>query len=480
MISRFSKGTFNSSIPSKHPLVSVRVRSKTGSKAWSLSLVISILAYIGLIVSDPATSPFYAIESALGRVGYSLIVPAMLFVIAVAVSVALGYIAIGIRFNRGEGGPGLIYEMLGIKPAMFAAASLIQDFILTDAITMAAAVAALVSRGYSFNLDMGGYSDLADRLLLALIVAVAVSILMRMGEKGRYIFAGNTFGFMILVLYTAFLPILPNAKEIMPAVHAAHIPDTSGLKGFAVIGVLLFGAVRGFALLTGFEASVAGLSHEYDKPRWARIAMGVGTVILVLGFTSLVTLDIANTTRILELEPSHKNTLFNLWTRSKIVEGSVAAQLLTFFSLGVLLSGAASGAVAGSGMVRTLVRSKGLPPYLSNLVDRDYRSMFIVHGSAVSLTLIFGANEMKIVAFYAISVLIGFMFSLIAAVKFAYYTQTYYLYLAIPGLLMVAFALLINMGRYEGWVIASLGFVMAYFLYKKWLSGGKLPIDFSH
>jgi hypothetical protein len=45
---------------------------------------------------------------------------------------------------------------------------------------------------------------------------------------------------------------------------------------------------------------------------------------------------------------------------------------------------------------------------------------------------------------------------------------------------MVAFALLVNMGRYEGWVIAGIGAVMGYFLYKKWLAGGKLPIDFSH
>jgi len=455
-------------------------KTKGWAKSWNFSLIISIFAYIGLIVSDPATSPFYAIESALGKVGYSLIVPTMLFVIAVAASVAMGYISISIRFNRGEGGPGLIYEMLGIKPAMFAAASLIQDFVLTDAITMAAAVAALVSRGYSFNLDLGAYSYLADRLLLALIVAAAVSAVMRMGEKGRYIFAGTTFGFMILVLYTAFLPILPNAKEIMPVVHGVHIPDTSGLEGFALVGVVLFGAVRGFALLTGFEASVAGLSHEYDKPKWARIAMGVGTVILVFVFTSIVTLDIAYTTKILELEPSHKSTLFNLWTRSKIVEGSIIEQLLTFFSLGILLSGAASGAVAGSGMVRTLVRSKGLPASLSNLTGRDYRSMFLVHGSAIILTLLFGANEMKIVSFYAISVLIGFFLSLIAAVKFAFYTKTNYLYMAIPGLLMVAFALLVNMGRYEGWVIAGIGSVMAYYFHKKWLAGGKLPIDFSH
>ena len=458
----------------------MKIKTNTTGKAWGLSLLISILAYIGLIVSDPATSPFYAIESALGKVGYSLIVPTMLFVIAVAVSVSLGYIAIGIRFNKGEGGPGLIYEMLGIKPAMLGASSLIQDFVLTDAITMAATVAALVSRGYTFGIDIGTYSALAERLVLALIVAAAVAVVMRLGEKGRYIFAGMSFGFMALLVYTVFLPILPNAKEIMPAAHNVHIPDTSGLGGFALIIVLLLGAVRGFALLTGFEASVAGLSHEDDKPRWARIAMGIGTVILVLAFTSVVTYDIANTTRLLELEPSHKNTLFNLWTRSKLLQGSISSQLLTFFGIGILLSGSASGAVAGSGMLRTLVRSKALPPFLSNQTGTDYRSIFIVHGSAALLTLVFGVDELIIVGFYAISVLVGFLLSLSAAVKFAFYTKTNYLFLAIPGLIMVAFALVVNLGRYEGWVIIGIGIVMAHFLHKKWLTGGKLPINFSH
>ena len=76
-------------------------------------------------------------------------------------------------------------------------------------------------------------------------------------------------------------------------------------------------------------------------------------------------------------------------------------------------------------------------------------------------------------SFYAISVLVGFLLSLTAAVKFAFYTQTYYLTLAIPGLLMVAFALVVNMGRYEGWVIVGLGIVMAYYLRKKWIAGGR-------
>ena len=449
-------------------------------KAWGLSLAVSILAYIGLIVSDPATSPFYAIESALGTVGYSLIVPTMLFVIAVAVSVSLGYIAIGIRFNRGEGGPGLVYEMLGIRQAMLAAASLIQDFVLTDAITMAATVAALVSRGYSFHLDVGEHSALADRLLLVLIVSVAVALVMRFGEKGRYIFAGMTFGFMTLVLYTVFQPILPNASEFMPATHDVHIPDNSALTGFAMIVVVLFGAVRGFALLTGFEASVAGLSHEEDKPQWARIAMGVGTVVLVLVFTSIVTYDIANTTRILELEPSHKNTLFNLWTRSKLPQDSLIAQALTLFSVGILLSGAASGAVAGSGMLRTLVKSRALPGLFSKPTGTDYRSIFIVHGSATVVALLFGVDEQVIVGFYAISVLVGFLLSLTAAIKYAFYARTHYLFLAAPGLLMVAFALVVNLGRYEGWVIIGLGLVMAHFLNKRWYAGGRMPINFSH
>lgn len=50
--------------------------------------------------------------------------------------------------------------------------------------------------------------------------------------------------------------------------------------------------------------------------------------------------------------------------------------------------------------------------------------------------------------------LVGFLFSFSAAVKFALYTRTCYL--------MVASTLVVNSGRYEGWVIIGVGIVMAY------------------
>ena len=103
-----------------------------------------------------------------------------------------------------------------------------------------------------------------------------------------------------------------------------------------------------------------------------------------------------------------------------------------------------------------------------------------MHGLATLLTLLFGADELVIVGFYAISVLVGFLLSLSAAVKYAFYTKTRYLYLAVPGLLMVIFALVVNLGRYEGWVIIGLGLVMAYFLHRNWRAGGQLPINFTH
>ena len=52
--------------------------------------------------------------------------------------------------------------------------------------------------------------------------------------------------------------------------------------------------------------------------------------------------------------------------------------------------------------------------------------------------------------------------------------------LAIPGLVMVAFALVVTMGRYEGWVIVGVGIIMAYNLRKNWFAGGRQPINFSH
>jgi K+ transporter len=274
----------------------LRLHDEAPSFVWhrllkaKLSIVTAIAIYIGLIVSDPATSPFYAIESALHAVGHQYIVQTMLIVLAVAVSVAIGYAAIGMRFNRGEGGTGLVFEWLGSRPAMIAAAALLLDFVLTDAVTTAAATAALVSLGINLN-----------RYIIAAAVFLIVGVLLRLGDKGRIIFATLSYGFMALVLYTVAQPLLPNAPQILAAIpadaHAVALPEPSGATGFALFSLLILGAVRGFALLTGFEASVAALAQEEEKPKYARIAMGVGTILLVLVFTSIATIDISKLTK---------------------------------------------------------------------------------------------------------------------------------------------------------------------------------------
>lgn len=437
------------------------------------AIFFAILTYVGLIVADPATSPFYAIESVLQFVGHSYILLTMLVVLAVAVSISIGYAAIGLRFNKGEGGTGLVFEWLGSHPAMIAAASLLLDFILTDAITMAAAVAALVSVGIELN-----------RYILAAVIFVVVGVLLRLGDKGRTIFAVMSFGFMALLLITTFTPVLPNAAQITHELangQAEHIAEHSGLQGFALISLIVLGAVRGFALLTGFEASVAALSHEEEKPKYARIAMGVGTIIVVLLFTGVVTLNISTVTQSLKLQPSHENTLFSLWTRSKLNPGTTLS-MLTLFSIGILLSGSASGATAGGGMVHVLVKANILPKSFTHIDNEhnDYKGMLIVHALAGIILLIFAADEQRIVAYYAVSVLIGFSLSLMAALRFAMKSKTYYLLTAIPGVFMVIVALLVNLTRIEAITIMIIAFILGDNLHQRWISGGKKAIDFSH
>lgn len=290
------------------------------------SIFAAIIVYIGLIVSDPATSPFYAIESALNYVGHEHVVKTMMVVLLIAVSVSIGYAAIGMRFNKGEGGTGLVFEWLGPKAAM-----------------------------------------------------------------------------------------------------------------------------------------------------------GVGTIIVVLLFTSFVTYDIASTAASLTMQPDHHHTLFSLWTRAKLGDGPLL-QLLSLSSISILLSGAASGATAGGGMVHVLVKSKILPKWFTHVDNEhnDYKAMLVVHTVALLVVIMFGVKEQSIVAFYAISVLIGFCLSLFSAIKFAVKSKTTYLFAAIPGLLMVILALLINLARMEGIIILVICLLLGTYLYKRWIEGGKQPIDFSH
>lgn len=481
----------SSSLPfSDTPQRSYVYRLRTVLKRVSsaqLSILYAIAIYIGLIVSDPATSPFYAIENALIHVGHNYIVVTMLIVLGVAVSVSIGYAAIGFRFNRGEGGTGLVQEWLGGKAAMIAGASLLIDFVLTDAVTMAATVAALVSFGVAIN-----------KYVLALVVFVVVGVLIRLGDKGRTIFALLSYGFMLLVFVVTISPIRPDSVQFLKEHHATQsqenhgevqamehgaepIPSVDNLSGIALLSLLVFGAVRGFALLTGFEASVSALAHEEEKPEYARVAMGVGTIILVLIFTSFVTYNIASITELLKLAPDHQNTLFSLWTRVKI-SSPIFLFLLGFFSTGILLSGAASGANAGGGLVHVLVKARILPKVFTHIDNQhnDYKAMLIVHTLAFGLVVLFAVDELRIVSYYAISVLIGFTLTLLAAVKFGIKTKTRYLLLAFPGLVMVIIALLVNVLRMEGLVIIVAVVIMALYLYKKWIAGGKVDINFSH
>lgn len=440
----------------------------------NLPIFVAIVSYIGLIVSDPATSPFYAIESALSYVGHNYIVTTILIVLLVAVSVSIGYAAIGFRFNKGEGGTGLVFEWLGAKPAMLAAASLLIDFILTDAITMAAATAAIVSLGYQFN-----------RLLLFSGIFFLVAILLRIGDKGRVVFAILSFGFIVLVLVTTILPTLPDAankiNQLYQNSQPHSIPTHANLSGIPLIVLLALGAVRGFALLTGFEASVAALSHEEERPKYARIAMGVGTIFVVLLFTSIVSLNIAQATTVFQLLPNHHNTLFSLWVQTKLDPG-LFTQLLSVFSVGILLAGSASGATAGGGLIHVLVKAKILPTTFTHIDKQhnDYKAILIIHVLAGFTTIAFSVNEQRIVSFYAVSVLIGFSLSLLASLIYAYRTKTYYLLAALPGFLMVCLALLLNLTRPQAIVIIVLALALSFKLHANWIKGGQNKIDFSH
>ena len=133
-------------------------------------------------------------------------------------------------------------------------------------------------------------------------------------------------------------------------------------------------------------------------------------------------------------------------------------------------------------MVHVLVKAKILPKSFTHIdgEHNDYKAMLIVHTISLVLAILFQVEEQKIVAFYAISVLIGFALSLTAAIKFSLKSKTYYLLAATPGLVMVIIALAVNMLRIEGIIVAAIAFALAVVLYNRWQAGGKQTINFSH
>jgi amino acid transporter len=247
-----------------------------------------------VFASDPLSSVAYATQEillvlTLGGLAYLHLAKwAAAAVVALMAVVVLSYRQVVQAYPSGGGSYEVVSTNLGPSAGLVVAASLLVDYVMTVAVSVAAGVDNIISAVPSLH---------AQRTVLAVLFVAVLAIVNLRGlrESGRafaaptYLFAGGVLVMCATGLFRAAVGDAPVAESAAHGIEPA--PGEGGLTGFALLLLGLRAFASGCTALTGVEAISNGVpAFRRPKPRNAAITLGVMGLIAVTMFTGVTAL----------------------------------------------------------------------------------------------------------------------------------------------------------------------------------------------
>ena len=333
-----------------------------------------------------------------GTAALSLTLP-----IAIAIGILLVIVVLSyrqtIREYPGGGGAYIVAkENLGTYPGLVAGASLLVDYILTVAVSVSAAVAAITSAQpklipYTVPIAIG------------FVLLLAVANLRGVKESGA-IFAGPTFLFIALLGFTIIAGLLRFATG-----HPFTVPPPQeGVH--AVQSLTLFLVLKAFAsgctAMTGVEA-IANGSQAFRAPESRNAAetlawMAGILLFLFVGIVLLVTLA--------DVQPSETETVISQVSRALFGTGWL--YYIISASVAAILVLAANTAYADFPRLASFVAEDDFLP--RQMKDRGHRLVYsngivALTLAAIVLLVVFGGVTTRLIPLYAVGVFSSFTLS---------------------------------------------------------------------
>lgn len=358
---------------------------------------------LAVFASDPLSSVAYATEEILlvlalaGAAALSYSIPigaAIAILIAVVITSYRQTIA---AYPKGGGAYIVSKENLGIYAGLVAGASLLIDYVLTVAVSVAAGVAAITSAVptlHPYRVWMG---------VLA-VVFIAVVNLRGIRESGN-LFAAPTYLFVVSMLAMVVYGVFGALLGFVTA--APYVPHAPGLEGVGVL-LLLRAFASGCTALTGVEAVSDGLpAFKPPEAHNARIVMlwlGIISVTLFLGITYL-----AYTIGII---PRGGETVVSQLARTIFGSGVLYYEIQLATTL-ILLLAANTSFADFPRLAFFLARDRYIPRQFANQGDRLVFSngILILSGFAILLLIVFEGETHALIPLYAVGVFISFTLS---------------------------------------------------------------------
>jgi amino acid transporter len=247
-----------------------------------------------IFASDPLSSVAYATQEILlvltvGGTAFLYLTPWIgLAVVVLMAVVVMSYRQVVYAYPSGGGSYEVVSTNLGANAGLVVAASLLVDYVMTVAVSVASGVDNIIS---AFN-GLASYRVPLAVLFVALLAAVN---LRGVRESGKA-FAAPTYLFIagiVLMVVTGFIkmafghsPVAASAKyPIKPIGH------DNTLAGFALVMLALRAFASGCTALTGVEAISNGVP-AFRKPKsknaaQTMAAMGITAVVMFSGITIL-------------------------------------------------------------------------------------------------------------------------------------------------------------------------------------------------
>jgi amino acid transporter len=373
------------------------------------------LIALPIFSSDAISSTAYAtdeilvvllLQAGIGYAAFNYLVPIAIVVCVLMVIVVLSYRQTIHAYPSGGGAYVVSRENLGIIPSLIAGSSLLVDYILTVAVSVAGGVLAIRT---AFGFD----SKWTVPICLLCVVGMTVVNLRGIKESGAA-FAGPTYFYILMLiillvtgLYRVFVQHLgpiPNDELSEDAVEIGK--QTSTLSLYMLLRAFSSGAVA----LSGVEAVSNGVP-SFKKPESKNAATTLVWMGSILGVCFLGVSILASHLKPLR-GPEDGNGLGLM--AEHIYGGKGLMFWLTMIATFAILILAANTAYAGfPGLASIIARDGFLPRQFFNRGARLVFSNGVIFLAAIAAVLIvvFKGDISKLIPLYAFGVFTGFTLS---------------------------------------------------------------------
>jgi amino acid transporter len=377
---------------------------------------------LAVFASDNLSSSAYATEEILrvlvpviGIAAFSLVLP-----ITIAMLVVLGFLILSYRetikaYPRGGGAYMVTRDNFGVGASKVAGVSLLTDYVLTVAVSVAAGTAALASA-------VPALASWRVPISIGFILLIAFGNLRGVRESGK-VFAVPTYFFvanMAVLLGIGLARMVGGGldRTSYSAADLADIGDVGSSGGGLLMGASLFLVLHAFAsggaAVTGVEAISDGVP-AFREPAWRNARQ---TLVIMGSLLGVMFLGLSTLASRLHVMPFEEGTPTVVAQIGEQIYGDSPLGQVLFFSLQagtmLILVLAANTSFADFPRLASFLAADNLMP--RQLIKRGHRLVFSngilsLAAAAILLVIVTGAQVDRLIPLYAVGVFTSFTLS---------------------------------------------------------------------